>query len=317
MARPMWTGAISFGLVTIPVKLYNAVSKKSISFNQLNAETGNRIRYRKIDAGTEDEVPDEQIIKGFEISKGRYVHVDPDELEPFLPQANRAIELEEFVDLADIDPVFFDSPYLLAPDKMPKPYALLTKAMEATGKVGVGRFVMRNKEYVAAVRASEGHLLLSTLVYADEVVPANDIPEIAGLEDVDVSEKELAMATQLVDSLAGPFEPERFPDTYREKVLELIEKKAAGEELEVAPAAEASPKVVDLMAALEASVAAAKQARGRHPSAGTRKAAEPTSPEQAETAPAKGRSKKAKAHDGDDGDHAEEAATKRRVRKSA
>jgi DNA end-binding protein Ku len=211
MARPMWSGAISFGLVTIPVKLYNAVSKKSISFNQLNAETGNRIRYRKIDAVTEDEVTDDQIVKGYEFSKGRYVHIDPDELEPFLPQANRAIELEEFVDLAEIDPVFFDSPYLLAPDKMPKPYALLLRAMEETGKVGVGRFVMRGKQYVAAVRASEGHLLLSTLVHADEVVPAKEIPEIADIEDVTLSDKELAMATMLVESLAGSFEPERFP----------------------------------------------------------------------------------------------------------
>jgi len=316
MARPMWSGAISFGLVTIPVKLYNAVSKKSISFNQLNGETGNRIRYRKIDAGTEEEVPDEQIIKGYELTKGHYVHVDPEELEPFLPQANRAIELEEFVDLAEIDPVFFDSPYLLAPDKMPKPYALLMKALEDTGKVGVGRFVMRGKQYVAAVRASEGHLLLSTLVYADEVVQAKEIPEIADVDGVSVSDKELAMATQLVESLAGPFEPERFTDTYREQVLELIEKKAAGEELQPAATAEASPKVVDLMAALEASVAAAKEARGRHPSSGTRKAAEPTSRKPADEAPAK-RTRKAKAAGGEDAEHAEEAAPKRRVRKSA
>jgi DNA end-binding protein Ku len=184
-----------------------------------------------------------------------------------MPVATRAIELDEFVDLADIDPLFYDSPYYLAPDKVAKPYALLTKAMHAAGKVGIGRFVMRNKEYVAAIRAVDGHLVLSTMVHADEVVDPSGIDELSGLDDIEIGAKELKMAEQLVDSLAADFEPERYPDTYREHVLDLIERKAAGEELEVPEKPATAPQVVDLMAALEASVKAAKSARGRHPTA--------------------------------------------------
>ncbi|MGZ4790779.1 MAG: non-homologous end joining protein Ku, partial [Ilumatobacteraceae bacterium] len=164
MPRPVWSGTISFGLVAIPIKMFHAVSKKSVSFNQLDERTLSRIRLKKVSAETGEEVPEENIVKGFEISKGRYVIVDPDELEPFIPSATKSIELEEFVDLDEIDPVYFDSPYILAPDKTPKPYALLARAMEAAGKVAIGRFVMRNKQYVAAVRASEGTLLMSTMV---------------------------------------------------------------------------------------------------------------------------------------------------------
>jgi DNA end-binding protein Ku len=271
MPRPLWTGAISFGLVSIPVRLFNAVSKKSVSFNQLDDRTMARIRYRKVSAEDGDEVPDEHIVKGYEVSKGQYVVVEPEELEPFMPVATHSIDLEEFVDLGDIDPIYFDSPYYVAPDKVTKPYALLVRAMEEAGKVAVGRFVMRNKQYVAAIRAVDGHLVLSTMVYPDEIVNPAGIDEFEGLGDVEVSAKELAMAEQLVESLAGPFEPEKFHDEYREQVLDLIGKKAAGEEL-IAPApAATAPKVVDLLAALEASVQAAKESRTRHPTA--RKAA--------------------------------------------
>jgi DNA end-binding protein Ku len=263
----MWSGTISFGLVTIPVKLFNAVNKKNVSFNQLDSRDMQRIRYRKVNAESGEEVPDDQIVKGYEVSKGQYVVVDPDDLEEFMPVATRAIELDEFVDLADIDPLFYDSPYYLAPDKVVKPYALLTKAMGAAGKVGIGRFVMRNKEYVAAIRAIDGHLVLSTMVHADEVVDPSGIDELSGLDDIDIGEKELKMAEQLVASLAADFEPERYPDTYREQVLDLIERKAAGEELEVPEKPATAPQVVDLMAALEASVKQAKAARGRHPTA--------------------------------------------------
>ena len=171
MPRPVWSGTISFGLVAIPIKLFHAVSKKSVSFNQLDERTMSRIRLKKVSAETGEDVPDEHIVKGYEISKGRYVSVDPDELEPFIPSATKSIDLEEFVDLDEIDPVYFDSPYILAPDKTPKPYVLLARAMEEAGKVAIGRFVMRNKQYVAAVRASDGTLLMSTMVFADEVVP--------------------------------------------------------------------------------------------------------------------------------------------------
>src|SRR6478752_10501276 len=158
MARPVWSGTISFGLVAIPIKLYNAVRRQSVSFNQLDERNMARIRYRKVNAETEDEVSDEHIVKGYEVAKGRYVVVDPDELEPFIPAATKAIDLEEFVDLAEIDPVFFDTPYIVAPDNAAKPYMLLTKAMEDAGKVAVGTFVMRSKQYVAALRPVDGRL---------------------------------------------------------------------------------------------------------------------------------------------------------------
>jgi DNA end-binding protein Ku len=283
MPRPVWSGTISFGLVAIPIKLFHGVSKKNVSFNQLDDRSMSRIRLKKVSADTGEDVPDDHIVKGYEISKGRYVVVDPDELEPFIPAATRSIDLEEFVDLDQIDPVYFDTPYIVAPDKTPKPYVLLARAMEQAGKVGIGRFVMRNKQYVCAVRASEGKLLMSTMVYADEVVDAGGIDELEVLDDIDVSDKEVRMAEALVDSLAGDFDPAKYRDDYREQVLDLITRKAEGEEFELpAAAAAAAPKVVDLMAALEASVKAAKDARKRHPAAG---AAEDEAP--AKAAPAK------------------------------
>src|SRR5262245_43264467 len=265
MPRPVWSGTISFGLVTIPVKLFHAVSRKNVSFNQLDERSMSRIRMKKVSAETGEDVPDEHIVKGYEVSKGRYVVVDPDELEPFIPAATKAIDLEEFVDLADIDPVFFDTPYIVAPDNSAKPYTLQTKAMEEAGKVAVGTFVMRSKEYVAALRPVDGRLMLSTMAFADEVVDPATIDELGPLEDVTLNPKELAMAEQLVVSLSGDFEPERFADTYREQVLELIAKKAAGESFEAPEPAAEAPQVIDLMAALEASVKAAKDARSRHP----------------------------------------------------
>ena len=265
MARPVWSGTISFGLVAIPVKLYHAVRRQSVSFNQLDERNMARIRYRKVNAETGEEVGDDHIVKGYEISKGRYVVVDPDELEPFMPVATKSVDLEEFVDLTDIDPVFFDTAYHLAPDGPPKPYVLLARAMEASGKVAIGRFVMRNKQYTAAIRAEDGRLVMSTLAYADEVIDPADIDELQGLDGVEVNDKEVAMAESLVESLAADFEPEKYRDEYREEVMALIQMKADGEEFEVPEIAAEKPKVVDIMAALEASVAAAKEARTRHP----------------------------------------------------
>jgi DNA end-binding protein Ku len=265
MARPVWSGTISFGLVAIPVKLYNAVRRQSVSFNQLDERNMSRIRYRKVNGETGEEVTDDHIVKAYEISKGRYVIVDPDELEPFMPVATKSVDLEEFVDLADIDPVYFDSAYHLAPDGPPKPYVLLARAMEASGKVAIGRFVMRNKQYTAAIRAEDGRLIMSTLAYADEVVDPSDIDELNGLDEVEVSPKEVKMAESLVASLEAEFEPAKYHDEYREEVMALIQMKADGEEFEVPETESEKPKVVDIMAALEASVAAAKEARGRHP----------------------------------------------------
>ena len=265
MPRAMWSGSISFGLVNIPVKLYSAVSRKTVHFNQLDASTNSRVKQKRVSAETGDEVPFEQIVKGYELAGGSYVIVTDDELAALDPKAVRTIDIDEFVEQSEIDPIFYDSAYYLSPDKASKPYALLARAMEETGKVGIARFVMRTKQYLAAIRPQDGRLLLSTMVYADEINDPLEIGELADLEDVDLPDKEVAMAAQLIESLAADFEPDKFHDTYREAVLELIEKKASGEEI-IAPAAEEEPaKVVDLMAALEASVAAAKDARKRHP----------------------------------------------------
>jgi DNA end-binding protein Ku len=318
MPRPVWSGTISFGLVSIPVKLFHAVSRKGVSFNQLDERTMSRIRMKKVSAETGEDVPEEHIVKGYEFSKGRYVVVDPDELEPFIPVATKAIDLEEFVDLSEIDPVFFDTPYIVAPDSSAKPYLLLAQAMEEAGKVAVGTFVMRSKQYVAALRPVDGRLMLSTMAFADEVVDPASIDELEGLEDITLNRKELAMAEQLVESLSGEFEPERFRDSYREQVLELIEKKAAGEVFEAPEPVAAAPQVIDLMAALEASVKAAKEARGRHPA--TVKTGVKAVPDDA-PAPARRRAAKAVVADAADEAEAEEPAAKKparaRTRKSA
>lgn len=285
MPRAIWSGAISFGLVNIPIKLYSAVSRKTVSFNQLDARTGARIKYKKVSAADGDEVPAEQIIKGYELSSGAYVMVGDDEMAALDPEASRTIDIEEFVDLADIDPLFYDSAYLVAPDKATlKPYALLCRAMEESGKVGIARFVMRSKQYLCAVRSKDGALVLSTMVYADEVNDPAEIPEIADLEAIDLTEKELDMARQLIASLDERFDADKFEDTYRNRVLDLIERKASGETDFVAPPEVMSEdKVVDLMAALEASVKEAKAARQRHPAG---------APDSANATPAKRRTRK-------------------------
>jgi DNA end-binding protein Ku len=275
MPRPVWSGTISFGLVAIPVKLFHAVRKQSVSFNQLDERSMARIKYKKVSALDGEEVPDEHIVKGYEVAKDRYVVVDPDELEPFIPSATKTVDLEEFVDLDEIDPVYFDGAYYVAPGSNPKPYVLLARAMEEAGKVAIGRFVMRNKQYTAAIRADHGRLVMSTLAYADEVIDPADIDELNGLDEVDVASKEVAMAQSLVASLSAAFEPEKYRDEYREQVRDLIEMKASGQELTLPEAPTEKPNVVDLMAALEASVKAAKDARGRHPAAGADRPATP------------------------------------------
>jgi DNA end-binding protein Ku len=267
MPRAIWSGSISFGLVNIPVKLYSAVSRKTVHFNQLDSQTKTRIKQKRVSAETGEEVPYEQIVKGYELAGGSYVVVTDDELAALDPKAMRTIDIDEFVDQVDIDPVFYDAAYYLAPDRSSKPYALLARAMEDTGKVGIAKFVMRTKQYLAAIRPQDGHLMLSTMVYADEINDPTEIPELTDVEVVDLAEREVLMAEQLIESLSTKFEPAKFQDTYREAVLQLIDRKAAGEEV-VAPAAAAEPdRVVDLMSALEASVAAAKEARTRHPAA--------------------------------------------------
>lgn len=269
MPRAIWSGAISFGLVNIPIKLYNAVSRKSVSFNQIDTRTQSRVKQKRVSELDGTEVPWDALAKGYQLPGGNYVLITDDELAGLDPEASRTVEIEEFVDIADIDPVFYDSAYVVAPDKATaKPYALLARAMEQSGKVGIARFVMRTKQYLAAVRPVDGVLMMSTMVYADEVNDPVEIGELSGVADVEVSQRELAMASQLIESLATEWEPEKFHDTYREQVLDLVERKASGAtEVAAVAVADAPDKVVDLMAALEASVAAAKDARKRHPTA--------------------------------------------------
>jgi DNA end-binding protein Ku len=256
----MWSGAISFGLVNVPVKLYSAVSRKTVRFHQLNGKTGTRIAQKRVDASTGEEVPYEDIVKGYELTKERYVVITPDELETLDPEKSRTIDIEDFVDLADIDPVYYDHPYYLVPDKgATKAYGLLLNAMEESGKVAVARVVLRSKEHLVAIRPAPGNVLtMETMLFADEVVPPEELDELPDAKELKASERELAMAQQLIDSLSSDFEPDKYRDEYREKVLELIERKAAGEEIAIQPEAPEPKKVPDLMAALEASLAAVK-----------------------------------------------------------
>jgi DNA end-binding protein Ku len=260
----MWSGAISFGLVNVPVKLYSAVSRKTVRFNQLNAETGNRIQQKRVDPETGEEVGYDQIVKGYELTKDRYVVITPDELETLDPVKSRSIDIEDFVNLADIDPVYYDHPYYLVPDKgSAKAYGLLLDAMRQSGKVAIAKVVIRSKEQLVAIRpAPGGVLMMETMIFADEVVSPESIDDLPDPDDLNVSDRELKMAQQLIESLTSDFEPEKYRDEYREKVLELIERKASGQEIAVQPEAPEPAKVPDLMAALEASLAAVKSSDG-------------------------------------------------------
>ncbi len=267
MARSIWSGSISFGLVNIPVKLYSATSSKTVRFHQLDSETGSRVRQQRVNESTGEEVPYERIVKGYELASGRHVLVSDEELASLDPKASRTIDLLEFVPEESINPLYYDSSYYLGPDPATvKPYALLLKAISEAGKVGIARFVMRGKEYLCALRPDDGVLVLNTMRYADEVRDHEEVPDLDTVDEIDVSAAEVKMAKQLIESLDAEFDADRYHDEYREKVLELIAAKERGEDVVEAPEAPEPDKVVDLMAALQASVAAAKEARGRHPS---------------------------------------------------
>jgi DNA end-binding protein Ku len=254
----IWSGNISFGLVTVPVKLVTAVRSKDVRFNQLEEGTGARIRYRRVSEASGEEVPNERIQKGYEIASGQYVVVDQEELEKLTPKASHTIDIQDFVDLEQIDPLYFEQPYYLVPDRAAeKPYRLLIDAMTDLQKVAVGKIVLRAKEHLVAIRPIDGALCIETMRHADEVIPIETIEEIPRGDDIAPSQKELDMARQLIEALSGEFEPEKYHDAYREQLLEIIEKKAAGEEIVAEPLVEEPAKVVDLMAALEASLARA------------------------------------------------------------
>jgi DNA end-binding protein Ku len=258
MARAIWSGAISFGLVNIPVKLFSAVSKKTVRFHQIDAESGVRVRQKRVGPDGE-EIAYEQIVKGYEIGPERYVTISPEELEALEPQKTRTIDIEDFVDQDEIDPIYYDHPYYLAPDTgAAKAYQLLVDAMEDAGKVAIARVVIRSKENLVAIRPRDGVLAMETMLFADEVVPTDSLDEMTTDTTVKTSDRELTMARQLIDSLSSDFEPEKYHDQYRERVLDLIERKAQGETIVIEEPTAEPEQVPDLMAALEASIAGAK-----------------------------------------------------------
>ena len=257
MPRAIWSGAISFGLVNVPVKLYSATSPKTVRFHQISSKTGTRIRQQRVDPSTGEEVPYDEIVKGYEIGPDRYVLISSEELESLDPKATRTIDIEEFVDLEDIDPIYYDHSYYLAPAAGgAKAYRLLLDAMREAGKVGIGRLVLRTKQQLCALRPGDDVLTLSTMLFGDEVVAPDKLDELDAVEEAAASDRELRMAEQLIESLSADFAPDKFQDEYRERVLEMIERKAAGEEIAVQPQVEEPAAAPDLMAALEASLAA-------------------------------------------------------------
>jgi DNA end-binding protein Ku len=268
MPRAIWTGTIGFGLVTVPVKMYSAVDRKTVRFHQLSGKTGVRVSQKRVDPSTGDEVSYAEIVKGYELAPDRYVVIEPGELETLEPKKTKTIEIEEFVDLSQIDPVYYDHPYYLAPGQGgAKPYRLLLEAMRETGKVAIARVVIRSKEQLVAVRPIGDVLGMATMLFADEVLSPDRLDEVADAKDVKTTKRELDIAKQLVESLAGDFQPDAFQDTYREQVLALIERKAQGKAITVQPSPEeAAAPAPDLMSALKASLDAVRAREGRAPS---------------------------------------------------
>jgi DNA end-binding protein Ku len=264
MPRAMWTGAISFGMVSVPVKLYSALNRKAVRFHQLSGKSGVRIAQKRVDPQSGEEVPYEDIVKGFEIAPDRYVVIEPGELETLQPKKTKTIEIEDFVELSEIDPVFYDHPYYLVPGPGgAKPYRLLLEAMHETGKVAIARVVIRAKEQLVALRPMGDVLGMATMIFADEILPPERLEEVAEASEVKMTKRELDIAMQLVDSLAGKFEPGRYSDTYRAEVLALIERKAQGEKIAVQPAPEeVTAPAPDLMSALKASLDAVQAREG-------------------------------------------------------
>jgi DNA end-binding protein Ku len=260
MARAIWSGSISFGLLNVPVKLYSAVSKQTIRFRELREGDKSRVRHKRVAEEDGEEVPYEKIVKGYEVTPEQYVILTRDELEELDPKKTRAIEIQDFVDLDEIDPIYFEHPYYLGPDKgAEKPYALLAKALRDERKVAIARFVLRNKEHLAAIRPMDGVLTLTTMRFADEVVPPDQLDGVEFADGRKLEKRELEMAKELIDSLSSDFEADKYRDEYREELLGLIERKAQGEDIVSKPTEEPKPTTApDLMAALEESLAAVK-----------------------------------------------------------
>jgi DNA end-binding protein Ku len=264
MARAIWSGTISFGLLNVPVKLYSAVSRKTIRFNELRESDNSRVRHKRVAEGTDEEVSYDEIIKGYEITKGQYVTFTRDELSELDPAKTRTIDIQDFVDIGDIDPIFFESPYYLGPaDGADKAYSLLAKAMESSGRAAIARFVLRNRESLAAIRARNGVLTMTTMRFADEVVAPDELDDVLPQEAPKVQKREQEMAEALIDSLSSDFDPTQYKDEYREDLLAMIERKAEGKDIVQTESEEPEPtKAPDLMAALEESIAAVRGREG-------------------------------------------------------
>jgi DNA end-binding protein Ku len=261
MARSVWKGIISFGLVSVPVRAYTAVRDHDVHLHQIDRKSGARIRIRKVSEKTGREVAADDIVMGFETDKGKHVTFDPDELDDLRPESTRAVEVTDFVALDDVDPIYYERTYWLAPDSdAAKPYQLLRAAMEDRELVAIGTVVMRNKQYLTAIRPLEGALAMSTMRFADEVVPRKDVDEVPDRRSKPDA-KMLRMATQLVDSLTTTWNPKRYRDTYTDQLRERIEAKESGEDVVSEPSPTAPTEVVDLMDALEASVRSARSRR--------------------------------------------------------
>ena len=286
MPRAIWTGSISFGLVNVPVKLFTATEDRSIGFHQFEPESGERIRYQRVTQESGKEVEYGDIVKGYELEDGSHVLITPEELEAVEPGRSRTIDIEDFIDLDDVDPVYFDKTYHLAPadQAAAKPYALLREAMKESNRVAIARFVMRAKQSLAAIRVASSDddeagdvLVLETMHFGDEVRSPADIREMKVLADgVEINDRERAAAKSLVESLTTEWDPSKYTDTYRERVLDLVARKAEGERIVTEKPEEPTASVTDLMAVLEASVNEARQKRGEAPRSSDRAGASGT-----------------------------------------
>jgi DNA end-binding protein Ku len=266
MPRALWSGSISFGLVNVPIRMYTAVSEHKLHFHLVHEKDSSPIGYEKICKKEGKRVPDDEIVKAFEYRKGELVFMADEDFEAARVEGYRSIDITDFVPYEDIDPIYFAKAYYLGPDKGAEHvYALLVKAMEESGLAGIAKFVMRDRQNLGCLRVRDGVLTLEQMYFADEVRP---VEEIAPPQDVELDERELTMARQLIDAFAGDFEPEKYTDTYRDTLCEIIKAKREGEEIVTEPKAEPE-QPTDLMAALRASIAAA-QGRREAPSGGNR-----------------------------------------------
>jgi DNA end-binding protein Ku len=259
MARPLWTGVISFGLVSVPVKAYSATRDVSIRFHQIDKESGARIKNQRISSATGEPVPDEQIVLGYEVAPGRHATFERAEIDALKPDSTKAVQILDFVQLDAVDPVYFDKTYWLGPDgdAAGEPYDLLLTAMEQRSRVAVGHVVMRNKGRLAAIRPMDGLLAMSTMRYADEVVERADVPELPS-ERRESEQRAVDLALQVVDAMTADWEPSKYPNTYIEELTAAIEARSEGLVLEPTVEGDAPAPVIDLMAALRESIEAAK-----------------------------------------------------------